>query len=146
MNLFNGTHCPSLGGKPKLFFIQACGGGKQALSLPEEGAGGEGAAACLLLSPALMIARGSLQAGRKPQTWSLLFQWQHLRLARVGVSSVQSFEVSAQRFLQLWDLQRRRLDKNKQSGGERKTPSALAGVAQWVGVPSCTLEGCGFYF
>lgn len=26
-NYLNGQHCPSLQGKPKLFFIQACGGG-----------------------------------------------------------------------------------------------------------------------
>ncbi|XP_037684380.1 caspase-9 isoform X2 [Choloepus didactylus] len=26
VNIFTGTSCPSLGGKPKLFFIQACGG------------------------------------------------------------------------------------------------------------------------
>ncbi|XP_071398296.1 caspase-9-like [Centroberyx affinis] len=29
INCLNGKHCPSLQGKPKLFFIQACGGGKK---------------------------------------------------------------------------------------------------------------------
>ncbi|KAJ0037161.1 hypothetical protein NL108_018001, partial [Boleophthalmus pectinirostris] len=28
-NFLNGQHCPSLQGKPKLFFIQACGGGEK---------------------------------------------------------------------------------------------------------------------
>ncbi|XP_012877686.1 PREDICTED: caspase-9 isoform X1 [Dipodomys ordii] len=42
VNIFNGTHCPGLGGKPKLFFIQACGGEQRdhgfevTLSSPED--------------------------------------------------------------------------------------------------------------
>ncbi|XP_036112024.1 caspase-9 isoform X2 [Molossus molossus] len=41
VNIFNGASCPSLGGKPKLFFIQACGGeqkdhGFEVVSAPPE--------------------------------------------------------------------------------------------------------------
>ncbi|XP_018424267.1 PREDICTED: caspase-9 [Nanorana parkeri] len=43
VNFFNGHNCPSLGGKPKLFFIQACGGDQkdrgvtvESADLPEE--------------------------------------------------------------------------------------------------------------
>ncbi|KAM7098419.1 caspase-9 isoform 2-T2 [Molossus nigricans] len=41
VNIFNGAGCPSLGGKPKLFFIQACGGeqkdhGFEVVSAPPE--------------------------------------------------------------------------------------------------------------
>lgn len=41
VNTFNGTGCPSLGGKPKLFFIQACGGGKPVLSVAADEASGK---------------------------------------------------------------------------------------------------------
>ncbi|PNI25891.1 CASP9 isoform 11, partial [Pan troglodytes] len=37
VNIFNGTSCPSLGGKPKLFFIQACGGGFVSWRDPKSG-------------------------------------------------------------------------------------------------------------
>ncbi|XP_016061126.1 PREDICTED: caspase-9 [Miniopterus natalensis] len=46
VNIFNGTGCPSLGGKPKLFFIQACGGEQKdhgfavVSSSPQDGAPG----------------------------------------------------------------------------------------------------------
>ncbi|GAB1289187.1 Caspase-9 [Apodemus speciosus] len=33
VNIFNGSGCPSLGGKPKLFFIQACGGARKTMAL-----------------------------------------------------------------------------------------------------------------
>ncbi|XP_072465061.1 caspase-9 [Notamacropus eugenii] len=41
VNIFSGSQCPTLGGKPKLFFIQACGGdqrdhGFQVSSAPED--------------------------------------------------------------------------------------------------------------
>lgn len=59
VNIFNGTSCPSLRGKPKLFFIQACGGGKPVLSPPAEESGGEGAAAsCFLPIQPLAMSQG----------------------------------------------------------------------------------------
>lgn len=91
MNIFNGTGCPSLGGKPKLFFIQACGGGKQVLSPSADEFSGEGAA-FFSIRP-LTMSKGSLQAGRGPQTWPLLFEWQHQHQARVALSLVQPLEV-----------------------------------------------------
>lgn len=69
MNIFNGTSCPSLGGKPKLFFIQACGGGKQLLG-PWVPLGEEPAAAFPIQH--LPVSPGPLQAVRGSQTRSLL--------------------------------------------------------------------------
>ncbi|VFV28998.1 caspase-9-partial [Lynx pardinus] len=77
VNIFNGSGCPSLGGKPKLFFIQACGGGKQVLSLPAGDSSGEGAAP--LPPPPIKdeTGKGTVDEGRAgtPAFWKVTLSW-----------------------------------------------------------------------
>ena len=94
VNIFNGTGCPSLRGKPKLFFIQACGGGKPVLSPPAEDSSGEGAATpCFLPIRPLMMSRGLPSSQRVPNVVAAV-RTAAPALAGVGLSFAQPSEMS----------------------------------------------------